>query len=110
MNVKTKIPVIVAAITLMGLAVHDTKLDVASTVAIAIPVAVASTEGLHLLLHVSDTHTHEQQVNYAEITNHFNSYNPWIHTRHGENKHYRLAKSVVKGRHPFDNYTLPILA
>ena len=103
--------IMVAIATLAGLALHDTKLDTMTTFALAVPVAVATYEGANLMLQLGgDSHTHVESVSLSRIASKNTSLNPWLPSRHNEDKRYRLQKNVPRGRHPFDNYTLPVLA
>lgn len=97
----------VALATIMGLTVHDTKLDALTVVAIAIPVTIASYEGMHLLLHASEAHTHVERISVGEAASKSTSLAPWL-TRNGDDRYRRNRAN--KGGQPFEDYHLPVRA
>lgn len=101
--------ILLAVMMFLGLALHDTKLDTMTTMAIALPIAIASFEGANVLMSANDAHTHVEKVSVAEIAGRFTSRIPYTQTRNDKDKKYRLDNAVTKGHHAFDNYNLPIV-
>ena len=104
----TKLSVPIAIITMVGLAMHDTKIDKLATIAM-VPVIIASYEGLGVLLH-SEAHTHVEHVSVQKTANQATSLLPHLQARHNEDTRYRMGKRNNKGRHAFDNPALPVIA
>jgi len=99
----------VAAMTFVSVAVHDTKIDKMTTIAIALPV-LAVYESAHLLMSTDGSHTHVEKVSVLKTALKNTSLLPQRQTRQNEDKGYRLGRGVPKGHHPFDNYNLPVVA
>lgn len=93
--------------TLLGVIVHDTRIDKAASVALALPAALASYDGSAKLVHASDFHTHVERISFAQAA-HIFSVSPSLQPRVHEDKRHLLQQNVPKGHHPFDNYTLPL--
>lgn len=115
MNNQTKkfLPVIIALVTVLGIAIHDTKIDSLTKFALAIPVFIASYEGANMLAMMGlagDAHTHVESISVERTASRNTSLMPKTPTRHNEEKKYRLQKNVPKGHHAFDNYNLPLVA
>lgn len=101
--------VMVALLTLFGIALHDTKVDRMTTIAIALPV-LAVYEGSQLLMSTDGSHTHAEKVSVLKTALRNTSLLPQRQTRQNEDKDYRSGRGVPKGHHPFDNYSLPMVA
>lgn len=99
------LPALVSLSTLFGVVVHDTKFDQFATAFLAVPAALATYEGVKS----TDPHTHIERVSLSQFARSVTSDSPRIQPRQ-EDKKYRLEKNVVKGHHPFDNYSLPVVA
>ena len=99
------IPVLVSASTLLGVVVHDTRFDQFATTFLVVPATLATYEGVRSI----DPHTHIERISVSQFTRSVVSDSPRIQPRQDEKK-YRLDKNVVKGHHPFDNYSLPVVA
>ncbi|HEY1085903.1 MAG TPA: hypothetical protein VGE34_04240 [Candidatus Saccharimonadales bacterium] len=108
-NFTKRISIIVAFVTFMGLALHDTRLDTLTKLAIALPAVIATYEGVQMLHLFGDAHTHVERVSLDRAANRSTSKQPALQTRGNEDKKYRLQNGVPKGHHPFDNYTLPMI-
>lgn len=103
--------VIVAAMTFVGIALHDTKLDTMTRFAIALPAMVATYEGAQMLhLFGGDAHTHVEKVSVSNLAGKHTAYMPRVQIRRDETKKYRFNSGEPKGRYAFDNYNLPIIA
>lgn len=102
------LPFLISVSTLFGVVVHDTRFDKFATAFLAVPVIVASYEGADILLKTND-HTHTERVSVSQFARSFAQETPRTQARQ-DDKRYRLEKNVVKGHHPFDNYSLPMVA
>lgn len=104
--IKKHLPVIVALIVLVGLSLHDTKLDTMTKFAIALPVMIASFEAAHIGLLSSEAHTHVERVSVGQFASRATAAMPNMTRRFGDGS-FKLPQSVPKGHHPFDSYYLP---
>lgn len=100
----TFISVIVTLATLLGVTLHESKLDKLVTAAVGSSILVANHEGNVLR---SDAHTHVDRVSLKSAIG--NSV-PTNRLRTSEFKQYVTPNSVPRGHHPFDNYLLPVIA
>lgn len=100
------LPPLVALITVLGIAVHDTKIDTMTKIAIALPAMMASFEGAHTLLHAGEAHTHVEKVSVSETAGRFTVRTPSLFARQFEDKKY-VNNSKIRGHHPFDDCLLP---
>ena len=99
----------IAVMTFLGIAIHDTKIDKFTAMAIAVPVVMAAYEGAHLLHGLGgDSHTHVDRISVEKTANKNTSMPPQLGARRFKDKKYRLDANVTKGHHSFDNYNLPI--
>lgn len=106
-----RLSIAIAVMTFVGIAIHDTKIDKFTAIAIAVPVVMAAYEGAHLLHALGgDSHTHVDRISVEKTANKNTSMPPQLGARRFKDKKYRLDANVTKGRHPFDNYSLPITA
>lgn len=94
--------------TLSGVVIHDTKIDQFTSTYLAPPAVVASYEG-RTAIKQSDPHTHSERVSLSQFVRGMAANNPRLQPRVGEEKKYALQKKVMKGQHPFDNYSLPAI-
>ena len=102
--------VLLAALIFIGIALHDTKIDTMTKLAIALPAVIASYEGaqfLHLLH--GDSHTHVERVSVRDTASKYTSLLPKLPTRKNEDRKYQMQKRVAKGTHPLDSYYAPVL-
>lgn len=99
----------VAVVIVLGIALHDTKLDKMTKYALALPAVVASLHAAHIMSLRGDAHTHVERVSADRLARTGTAMTPKLPTRSDEKK-YHLEVKVPKGRHPFDNYSLPVLA
>ena len=110
---KSLLPTVIALLTVTGIAVHDTKIDSLTKFALAVPVAIVTYEGTRSLMLLGlggDAHTHVERVSIDQRANRSTALMPKLGSRKNEDKKYRLNKSVQKGYHAFDNYSLPLVA
>lgn len=98
---------LIALLVVAGLAVHDTKLDKLTVLAIAIPTTIATLQGSHLLLLASDAHTHVERVSFGNAAGKKVLFAPWL-TRSNEDRYRR--NRATKGNQPFEDYHLPVTA
>ena len=102
--------ILITLSTLLGVVVHDTKVDQLATKVLSVPNAIVNYEGVNHAIKFSDEHTHTERISLSEVVRSVNSDVPRIQPRMTSDKKYRLQKNVVRGHHAFDNYSLPILA
>lgn len=101
--------VIVAAFVMLGISLHDTKIDTMTQFAIALPALLVTYEGMQLLHFTSgDAHTHVEHVSSKDIIKKATGAMPKVHVRTDEDKKYRTAKRVPKGLLEFDGYYVPV--
>ena len=100
--------VLISLSTLFGVVMHDTKIDQMTTTILAAPAALASYEGATNVLSKMD-HTHAERVSVTELGRSLAYESPRTQVRNDIRKHI-MQKNVMRGHHPFDNYSLPILA
>ena len=100
------LPAFIAVLTFFGIALHDTKLDSMTTLAIAIPVAAMTFEAAHML-GVGEAHTHVEKVSVDRIAGRFTSQLPRVRFD-SDDKKYRLAKHNLSGHNAFDDYLFPV--
>lgn len=110
-KVFNRLSVAVAILTFCGIALHDTKLDKFTAIAIAVPVVVAAYESAHLLHTLGgDSHTHVEKVSVEKTASRATGSMPHLQTRRDEDDKYKTSSKSKEGYHPFDNHTLPIFA
>lgn len=97
--------------TATGVLLHDTRVDKATSVAVALPVAAMGAEAGAKLIHSNpnDFHTHVERTSVAHAVSILHSAAPGIAPRIGEDKKHLMQRHVGRGHHPFDNYNLPII-
>lgn len=105
----SSLSVAVALVTVLGIAVHDTKID-SLTATIIAPLAVfASYEGLAIgMMLASDPHTHSEAGSFSRVSQVGTSWNPRLPTRHGKQKKHMMQKFSAKGDQHFDVYEHPL--
>ena len=97
--------IILALLTTLGILVHDTKLEKAAALFVAVPAALASLGGIPRL--ASDGHNHIERVSLSNAVRDLHNGTPRIQPR-DDHKKYSLQKNVAKGVHAFDGYYLPL--
>jgi len=103
--------VLVAILTFVGIALHDTKIDKLTAIAIATPVIVAAYEGAQLMNALrGESHTHVERVSIDRTASRNTSWMPHLQTRKTEDDRYKSDAKNNEGYHPFDDHTLPVLA
>lgn len=101
------LPSCLALITMLGIAVHDTKFDTMIRLAIAIPVAFTTFEAAQSLTHTSDLHTHVDKVSVKKSVSKYTYRTPSICSRNSDDKRYRM-NNKIRGQNPFDDCLLPV--
>lgn len=79
------LPVLLTLTTTFGVLVHDTQIDQATTVALALPAIVASYGAADISLKLNDPHTHVKRVSFA-------SRQQSTQPRNSDDKKYIVAK------------------
>jgi len=100
----------VALLVFFGVALHDTKLDTMTKMAIALPAAIAVYEGAGLLHLNGEAHTHVEKVSLKDTAKKYTGTTPKLQNRDEKNQKSRSEKHAPKGYNTFDNYNMPILA
>lgn len=103
------LPAGVAVIVLIGISLHDTKLDTMTKFAIALPAFIASLEVAHVMFLHGEAHTHVERVAFDKSASKATALTPKLPIRLQDGK-FKLSHKVPKGHHPFDNYTLPVVS
>lgn len=94
--------------TAMGVLIHDTRLDKATTAAIALPAIMANYDINSKFLNFgSDPHTHVERSTLSQVLRDINGRIPRLTPRTDEKKHM-MQKVAPKGHHAFDNYNHPL--
>lgn len=112
-QLRSFVPTLVALLTVTGIALHDTKIDSLTKIALAVPIFVVSYESANMLALAGlagDAHTHVESVSVARTASKATSWTPNLGSRKNQDKKYRLNNRVQKGHHPFDNYNMPLFA
>lgn len=110
---KSLLPTAIALMIVFGIAVHDTKLDSLTKMALAIPLFVITYEGANMIALAGlagDAHTHVEKASFERTASKATSWMPKVGTRQNEDKKYRSNKSKQRNQPPFDDYGLPALA
>ena len=103
-NINTQLSIFISLAALVGVALHDTKLDrLATSVMSTIPIALTVTAGLTYMR--SDDHTHVDRVTVNDLSGQA----PRIMPRNGEQKKHMMQKRVPKGNRSFDGYCMPMV-
>lgn len=93
---------------MFGILVHDTKLDKATAIALAVPMAFASFElGASIPKLSGEGHTHVERASLSNAVRDLQAGTPRIQPRN-DHKKYTLQKNVSRGVHAFDGYYLPL--
>jgi hypothetical protein len=94
--------------TTFGVLVHDTKIDQATGLALAIPVALGGYElSTQIPKLSSEGHTHVEKVSLSNAVRDLQGGTPRVQPR-DDHKRFYLQKHVVKGVHAFDGYYMPL--
>lgn len=106
-----RLSITIAVMTFFGIALHDTKIDKFTAMAIAVPVVMAAYESAHLLHALGgESHTHVDRISVEKTASKNTSMPPQLGARRFKDKKCHLDTNELKGHHPFDNYSLPITA
>jgi hypothetical protein len=100
----TTTSVLITLATLLGVTLHENKLDklISATAGYAALAGTNQIAGMR-----GDPHTHVERVN---VTSAFGNKVPANRLRYIEGKQHVLQQNVPRGRHPFDNYLLPLFS
>jgi len=82
--------------TSVGVLVHDTHLDRATTTALALPIAFAS-YGAAEVMKMGDPHTHTERVSVANTLQQLRSNQPKLQARDDQDRQYVSVKNFVSG-------------
>ncbi|OGL22553.1 hypothetical protein A2707_04520 [Candidatus Saccharibacteria bacterium RIFCSPHIGHO2_01_FULL_45_15] len=94
--------------TTLGVLIHDTKIDKATTVALSVPVLAASVDmGMTHFKLGGEAHTHVERVSLSNAVRDLQPGTPRIQPR-DDAKKFHLQKNVAKGVHAFDGYYMPL--
>lgn len=99
------LPFAISLSILTGVMLHDTRFDKFARAFLAVPGIATTYEGVKM----NDSHTHTERLSVSQLARAFAYETPRTQARQ-DDKRYRLEKNVVKGHHPFDNYSLPVVA
>ncbi len=101
---------IVSLFTVSGIMLHDTRVDKATSIAVATPVSVGQFDAnTNKSIHFgSDAHTHVERSSFSQAMRAYQTATPGVQPRTEERKHL-MQRHVPKGHHAFDNYNLPIV-
>jgi hypothetical protein len=101
--------IIMSLSTLLGVLVHDTRIDKVTSVALTAPALTSSydanTKGISF---ATDLHTHVERTSVGHAID-FSGHNLLVKPR-DDDKKYATPKHVTRGHHAFDNYNLPIVS
>ncbi len=100
--------VIISLLTATGVTLHDTKLDRAFVSTINTPIISRSVVSSAESIKSTELHTHVERTSFAQAVHNIQSGSPRIHPREDHKKHV-TPKSVSRGHHAFDNYSLPMV-
>jgi hypothetical protein len=78
--------------TSFGILVHDTQLDHAASVALALPVAFAIVGTADLSIKLNDPHLHAERISFSRNIQQLRSSQPRVQTRVSEDKKYIFNK------------------
>lgn len=96
--------VIISIMTLMGIVLHDTKLDKLARTFIGVPSIAAATEGLSHSVKTDD-HTHVERFSFREMKS---QDQPKRMPRYLEQKKHMMQRGAPKGSQFFDGTCVPI--
>lgn len=97
------VSILITLATLLGVALHESKLDKLTTAAFGSTALAISHEAGGMR---NDTHTHVERVSVQSA---FTNKTPLNRMKYGEMKQHLLQQNVPRGHHAFDNYLLPVL-
>lgn len=100
----TTVSVLITLATLLGVALHESKLDKLTSAAFGSAALAASHEAGAMR---NDTHTHVERVS---VQNAFTNQTPINRLKYGEMKQHLMQQNVPRGHHAFDNYLLPVVS
>jgi hypothetical protein len=96
--------------TAVGVLIHDTKIDQATTTALAVPIVMAGFESIdRQTKFAGDPHTHSERSSLSQAIRDLRASGgtPRVQPR-DDDKKYHLQKKVAKGTHAFDGYYMPL--
>ena len=105
-SIKNYLTVVICATALVGVAMHDTKLDKLAAVGIGASAVAALHLGGDALARLTDaTHTHVERISLKNLA----LEPPRLQKRYLEEKEHLGNRGVPKGHRPFDNMMVPII-
>lgn len=104
-NIFKSLIVLLSVSTAAGVFIHDSNID-RMTAVVAAPAVILSA-GFIL---DGNSHPHAGEHSLSQATRDMQSQTPRVRPRDGRENKYKLGHSVPKGRHPFDNYSLPVIS
>ncbi len=99
----TTVSILITFATLLGVTLHESKLDKLTSAALGTTALAVSHEAGQIR---NDAHTHVERVSVQTA---FNNQTPTNRLKYGEMKQHLLQQNVPRGHHAFDNYLLPII-
>jgi len=99
--------VVLSLSTTAGVVVHDTKIDKATAVAIAAPVAAVAYGAASGAAITSELHTHAERASISQSVKAFNADNPNAKPRTHDKKHL-LQRHTARGQQLFDGFYMPL--
>jgi hypothetical protein len=107
-NVVNSLALLISLSTTAGILMHDNHLDTIATAAFSLPSMVPNYEATGRIINFgNELHTHAEQTSLSQSLQEISAQNPRIQPRTDDKKHL-LQKRVMRGYHPFDNYSLPL--
>ncbi|MDN5819796.1 MAG: hypothetical protein L0H38_03530 [bacterium] len=97
--------ILITLSTAASVFIHDSSID-KMTAAVAAPAIIL---GAGFVLD-GNSHPHAGEHSLSQATRDMQSHSPRVRPRDGRENKYKLSSSVPKGRHPFDNYNLPVIS
>lgn len=97
------ISLFVSLAALMGVTLHDTKIDKLATSVVGVPSVMTSAESGSNKGLSGDPHTHVERVSLRDM----HSSQPRLMPR-AEHKKHMMQKNMPKGAHRYDGYALPV--
>ncbi len=93
--------------TASSVLLHDTNIDKAMVAALSVETA---NTGANFSKIGNDPHTHSERTSLYQAVRTIHSSQPRTQAKGQDDRRYIQAKPSACGHHPFDNYTLPVVA
>ncbi len=101
LTTRTTLTILISLATMLGVALHDTKVDKLAIGVIGLPLATVMTAGVAQAMLANDMHNHVDKVSLDNVRNEMPRKTP-----RNNFKKYLLQKRVPKGGHNSDGYKL----